>query len=199
MNNLVWISFSLFLLMDSIGNIPLYLAVLKEIPYKRKQQIILREMIIALVVMLLFNFLGEKILQFLHLTQASIRIAGGIILFLISLKMVFPSQKEKTDYGTPGSEPYIVPLAIPLIAGPAILAAIILYASQENPLTMIVAILIAWSLSLIILLATPFLGKKMGAKGIMACEKLMGLILVLIAIQMFLEGITLYLATLPKP
>jgi multiple antibiotic resistance protein len=186
-------AFSLFLLMDSIGNIPLFIAILKDIPRKRQLQIIFREMVIALVVMILFNFLGDYLLNALQVTQYTVLISGGIILFLIALKMIFPA-KESEQPSQIDKEPFIVPLAIPLVAGPAVLAAIILYSRQETgSLSSVLAIIAAWIVTTLILLSSTFLNKIMGPRGIIACERLMGLVLTMIAIQMFLEGLAQFL------
>jgi multiple antibiotic resistance protein len=190
-------AFSLFLLMDSIGNIPLFLAILKDIPRKRQTQIILRELVIALVVMVLFNYLGDFLLNALQVTQYSVLISGGIILFLIALKMIFPVKSEGEAATTGEKEPFIVPLAIPLVAGPAVLAAIILYSRQESGT--IIAIIAAWIVTTLILLSSTFLNKILGRRGILACERLMGLILTMVAIQMFLEGLAQFLTAIHHP
>lgn len=189
-------AFSLFLLMDAIGNIPFFIALLKGIPQRRQIQIILRELLIALVVMILFNYLGDMLLTALQVTQYSVLMSGGIILFLLSLKMIFPSKNEIEP--SPDKEPFIVPLAIPLVAGPAVLAAIILYSRQDPGSRSIIAIILAWSATTLILLGSAFLNKILGKKGITACERLMGLILTMIAIQMFLQGIEEFITSLPK-
>jgi multiple antibiotic resistance protein len=187
-------AFSLFLLMDSIGNIPLFISILKDIPRKRQGQIILREMLIALGVMVLFNYLGDFLLSALQVTQYSVLISGGIILFLIALKMIFPVQQGSEAAPRGEKEPFIVPLAIPLVAGPAVLAAIILYSRQDSGT--IIAIIAAWVVTTLILMSSTFLNKILGHRGILACERLMGLILTMVAIQMFLEGLAQFLLAL---
>lgn len=148
---------------------------------------------IALAVIILFSFLGSKMMNFLQVTGDTIQVAGGIILFLIALKMIFPVRHEPKQEVFE-TEPLIVPLAIPFVAGPSVLAAVMIYSREEmDPLMMIGAILIAWTASLGILLASSFLKNVLGAKGIMAIERLMGLILTLIAIQMFLSGLRVFL------
>lgn len=112
----------LFLIMDPLGNVPTFLSVLKDIAPRRRRIIIVRELFFALVILLLFLFLGQYLLDFLKLKQESISIAGGIVLFLIALKMIFPSEGGVVG-ATPEGEPFIVPLAIPLVAGPSTLAA----------------------------------------------------------------------------
>jgi len=191
---LLAIAFSLFLLMDPIGNIPLYLSFLKEIDEKRQRWIIFRELIIALFIIIVFNFLGVALMEFLNVTEDTIQIAGGIILFLICLKMIFPSPHDSTEKLPHEGEPFIVPLAVPLIAGPSVLAAVMIYSRQEHtPGIMIGAILLAWAASLIILLASSILKKFLGWRGIIAIERLMGLILILISVQMFLTGLNSFI------
>lgn len=186
--------FTFFLLMDSIGNIPIYISLLNQYPPKRQLYIILREMIIALVVIILFFFLGDLLLDLLDIKKDAVQMAGGVILFLIAIKMIFPQTKEVNKEEI-GEEPFIVPLAIPLIAGPSILATVIVYSHQANSSSLIlISLLIAWLLSLIVLLASPFLQRLLGKRGIKACEKLMGLILTLISVEMLLKGISLFIA-----
>lgn len=179
--------------MDPVGNVPIFITVLKDIKPKRQRFIIIRELFFALIVIVLFNFLGEVFLDFLGVEQHTIMIAGGIILFIIALNMIFPTHRDKTIEIVKEKEPLIVPLAIPLVAGPAVLAAVILYSHQQTSFIMISAITLAWVVSLIILLCASLLKKLLGARGIMAVERLMGLLLTLIAVQMFLEGITKYM------
>ncbi len=184
-------TFSLFLLMDSVGNVPLFISILKNIPPARQLKIILRELIIALFVMVTFHFLGDVFLNALQIQQYAVLVSGGIILFLLSLKMIFPQGHDpNADIGK-DKEPFIVPLAIPLVAGPAVLAAIILYSRQQpNTYITITAIFLAWAISTLILLSSAFLNKILGMRGILATERLMGLILTMMSVQMFLEGIS---------
>jgi multiple antibiotic resistance protein len=187
-------TFSLFLLMDAVGNLPLFIAILKDIPRKRQLQIIFRELIIALFVMVIFHFVGSAFLNALQIQQYAVLVAGGIILFLISLKMIFPSSHDAETFSSKDKEPFIVPLAIPFVAGPAVLAAIMLY-SRQQPETYITitAIVLAWAVSTIILLSSAFLNKILGKRGITATERLMGLILTMMSVQMFLQGISQFI------
>jgi len=183
------IAFPLFLLMDPIGNIPLFISILKDFHPRRQSYIIFRELIIALIVIILFNFIGEFLLSLIGIEQHTILIAGGIILFLIAIKMIFPGRRDPDVEGV-DKEPFIVPLAIPLVAGPAVLAAVMLYSHQQSDqLVTITAIVLAWAASTLILLCSSYLKTLLGWRGIIACERLMGLLLTLIAVQMFLEGI----------
>jgi multiple antibiotic resistance protein len=188
------IAFSLFLLMDSFGNIPFYISLLKELEPRRQRIVIVREMLIALAVIILFTFLGEGLMHFLNIEDDTIQIAGGIILFLLCLKMIFPASYTPVHIPhKPAAEPFIVPLAIPLVAGPGVLASVMIYTKQEtNEWLMIQAIMLAWGASLIVLLTSSLLKNILGEKGITAIERLMGLVLTLIAVQMFLSGISTF-------
>lgn len=187
------LAYTFFLLMDSVGNIPFFISLLKNLDPRRQRQIILRELFIALGVMIIFSLIGDAILSSLAIADYSLLMSGGIILFILSLKMVFPSDKEAKSDTPKEKEPFIVPLAIPLVAGPAVLAAIILYSKQEQGLfTTIPAIIVAWILTTIVLLSSSFIKRLIGTKGIVAAERLMGLLLVMLSIQMFLSGVTEY-------
>jgi multiple antibiotic resistance protein len=183
------LSLSLFILMDSIGNVPLFLALLKGIDPKRQRKIILREMVIALLIIIAFYFLGDLVLSSLKVSQETLMVTGGIILFLIALKMIFPPPKELHNHDKK-AEPFIVPLAIPLIAGPAVIASVMLYARRDISASLVIsAIAIAWGLSTLILLIAPLLHRLLDWRILSALERLMGLLLTLMAVQMFLEGI----------
>ena len=183
--------------MDSIGNIPLFISLLKDLNPKRQRQIILRELLIALLIMIGFSLIGNAILSSLKISEYSLLMSGGIILFIISIKMIFPLPHDNHIEHGREKEPFIVPLAIPLVAGPAVLAAIMLYAKQEEGFFVtIAAIVLAWALSTVILLSSSILKRWMGLKGIIACERLMGLLLVMLSIQMFLSGVTAYYLSL---
>lgn len=188
-------AFALFLLMDPIGNVPIFVSVLKDINPRRQRGIIIRELIIALIIIILFYFLGDALLGFLNVTMPTILISGGIILFLIALKMIFPGKRDPEVELPHAKEPFIVPLAIPLVAGPAVLAAVMLYSGQHKKDVMLplCAIVIAWATSTLILISSSLWKKLLGWRGLVACERLMGLILTLIAVQMFLEGADMFM------
>lgn len=190
MKHILSTAFSFFILIDAIGNTPFLVSFLKEIEPKKQRKIIFRELLIALAILILFNFLGTPLLSALGIGRPTVMISGGVILFLIALKMIFPTH---SDNDAPlKQEPFIVPIAIPLIAGPAVLASIMIYSQQESSFTTLMAILIAWTASTAILLLAPALQRIMRERGIIACERLMGLILTMISIQMFLDGIALF-------
>jgi multiple antibiotic resistance protein len=195
--SILTLAFSFFLLLDPLGNVPLYLAILKNVDPKRQRLIIFREMMIALGVILIFAWVGQEILSLLRISDATLALSGGILLFMIALKMVFSSSNQEFDAKEYHEEPLIVPLAIPLIAGPSILAAVMIYAKKEaNVMVLFSAIFIAWLASFIILYYSDILKKILSKNGILALEKLMGLILTLIAVEMFLDGVTRFFCTL---
>ena len=195
--NLFSVTFSLFLLMDSIGNIPLYVAILSNFPLKKQIWIITRESLIALVTILAFTFFGQIFLDFLGICHATIALSGGVILFLIAIKMIFPLPVPVLT--GEGEEPFIFPLAIHLVAGPSVLAGVMIYSLKLPTKGMLVlGVVIAWVLTTLILLIAPWLGRVLGNKGCKALEKLMGLILVLIGIQMFLDGLLRFQSMSPS-
>lgn len=184
---------TLFLIMDPLGNLPVFMSVLKTIEPKRRRIVLARELLFSLIIMFTFLFSGQAVLDFLNVRQESVSIAGGIILFLIGLKMVFPQPGGVTGL-TSGEEPFIVPLAIPMIAGPSVLAALILLANQDNSrmLDWSMALGAAWLASATILMLSSTIHRLLGERGLTAIERLMGMILIMISIQMLLDGIGQY-------
>lgn len=183
-------AFSLFLLMDAIGNIPIFLSVLKEIEPSRQRFIIFRELILALIIIVAFYFIGDILLSFIGITQRAVLISGGLILFIIGVKLVFPNKEKSGEWHEGKEEPFLVPLAVPLVAGPAVLAAVTLYSRKEVPILICLgAIFIAWIATMAILLLAIPLKKLLGDRGLAACERFTGLLLIMIAVQMFLNGL----------
>jgi multiple antibiotic resistance protein len=185
---------TLFVIMDPLGNVPIFLSVLKQVPAERRRKVVIREVLIAYVVLLLFLLVGGHILRLLQIDQETISIAGGIVLFLIALRMIFP---QHSDFGSsPEGEPLVVPLAIPLIAGPSTLATLLLLQRSNDIASsdLFLATTIAWLLTAVILIAAPFFYRVLGARGLIALERLMGMVLVMISVQMFLNGVTEFLS-----
>jgi multiple antibiotic resistance protein len=181
----------LFLIMDPLGQLKSFGKCLEGINPKRQKHILFRELLIALGVILLFWFIGEFIFSVLQISNIAVYLSSGIILFLSSIKILFPS-RDAGSIQCPKGEPFLVPLAIPMIAGPALLATVMLYADTvEDTRIMFFAILIAWSLTAIIHLYSRQIVRCLGSSGLMACEKLMGMVLVLLSVQRFFEGILL--------
>jgi len=187
------VSVTLFLIMDPFGNVPVFLALLEKVPAGRRRLIIARELLIALAVIVCFIFFGRYLMNLLGLDQAAVSIAGGIILFLIGLRMVFPPAERPAE-ADPDSEPFIVPLAIPLIAGPSLLAVLMLWATAEpGRLTgLLIAALIAWGVTFVVLFSATFLNRFLTKRGLVAVERLMGMVLVALSVQMFLESVKAY-------
>ncbi len=189
------ISIPLFLIMDPFANSTACLAILKDHPSEVQQKIIFREMLIALFLMIIFQFFGSFFLNFLSIDKSTLRIAGGIILFIISLKLIFP--EETTSLSQYEKDPFIVPIATPFIAGPSLLAAIMLYAKKTpSQLKLFLSLFIAWLGCLIIMLSFTRLKNILKDRGTRAIERLMGLILILLAVQMLEEGIKYFLETI---
>lgn len=184
----------LFMILDPLGNIPVFLSQLRPLPPARRRWVLARELLIALLVLLVFLFFGADLLRLMQLRQESISIAGGIILFLIGLRMIFPG--ERPMFGdTPAGEPFIVPLAIPLIAGPSGIAAVMLMANSDPNRTAdwSLALLIAWLGTAAILFSATALYRWLGDRALMALERLMGMLLVALSVQMLLDGVAAYL------
>ena len=184
----------LFLILDPLGNIPVFLSLLKPLPAARRRIVLARELLIALVVLMAFLHGGKYMLELMHLRQESVSIAGGIVLFLIGIRMIFPPP-EGLMGELPGGEPFIVPMAIPLVAGPSGMAAVMLMGSNDpgRLADWSLALLIAWVATAAILFSATYLYKWLGSRVLIAVERLMGMLLVAISVQMFLDGIGVYL------
>jgi multiple antibiotic resistance protein len=186
---------TLLLMMDPFGNVPVFLAVLRPVPPLRRRIVILREVLIAYAILFACVFVGDYGLRLLGLQTESVSIAGAIVLFLIAVRMVFPTQ-DAASGEVPEREPFIVPLAVPLFAGPSALAALLLL-QQQTPgetVSLLLAMTIAWAISSIILLSSTFFHRVLGDQGLSAAERLTGMVLVMIAVQMFLDGLKAFLA-----
>ena len=188
----------LFLILDPLGNIPVFLSVLKPLAPKRQRIVLARELLIALLVLMGFLWGGKYALELMHLRQESVQIAGGIVLFLIGIRMIFP-RPEGLMGELPGGEPFIVPLAIPLVAGPSGMAAVMLMGSNEpgRLWDWSLALMVAWGATAVILFSATLLYKWLGRSALIALERLMGMLLVAISVQMFLDGIGTYLKLSP--
>jgi multiple antibiotic resistance protein len=183
---------TLLLIMDPLGNVPPFLSTLKHVQLDRRRKVLVREILFAYLVLLVFLFLGKYLLRLLSLQEETISIAGGIVLFLIALRMVFPSDKGPTD--ALAGEPFLVPLAIPLVAGPSTLAALLLLQSTSNStLELWAALTVAWVVTAIILLSSTILYRLLKERGLIAVERLMGMLLVMLAVQMFINGLAKFM------
>ncbi len=193
MNTLLPIAFTLFLITNPIGNSPAILALVKDFEFNRQKRILWREGFFALLIALFFQYLGESFLSFLLVKNYAVTLSGGILLFMVALKMIF-SFGERPAIANLVQEPFIVPIATPLLSGPGLLTIIMLKSKLEsNNLTITLAILIAWIGVFIVLTLAPYLQKLLGIRGMLALEQLMGLLLAMIAVQMVVAGLHLFL------
>lgn len=182
----------IFFILDPLGNIPLLLSILKKIDKQRRSKIIIREMLIGLFILVVFLFFGEQFLSLFHLQTPSITIAGGIIFFVISLKMIFPNGDDGDVFVTKkGDEPLVVPIAVPMIAGPAALATLLVLSktNAEHTGSLFISLLLAWAMASAVLLFSPNLYKILKEKGLNALERLMGMLLLIMSVQMFVDGL----------
>lgn len=192
-------AFLLLLIFDPFGNIPLVASLLKSVAPERRWRLILRECAIAFCVLLVFMVFGAKLMSALHLTETSLGISGGVVLFLIALRMIFPPATGGIFGESEGNgEPFIVPIAIPAIAGPSAMAMVMLLVSREphRLLEWVGALGLATIASVLVLLLGARLMSFLGARGMAAIERLMGLILCAVAVEMLLNGIQAFVRTL---
>lgn len=179
----------LFLVLDPLGNIPVFLAALNYVDESRRRWVVIREMVIALIILAIFLFFGKYVLQGMHISEPALNISGGVVLFLIALKMIFPGRNENV-VDTEREEPLIVPLAVPMVAGPSAMATLILLSTQypNRVFEWFLSLLIAWLGAAVILLSAQFLSRVVGRRALNALERLMGMILITMAVQMMLTG-----------
>lgn len=189
--------FTLTLVMDPLGNMPLFMSALKNVSEDRRRAVILRELFIALGIMVFFLLFGKYIVSALSLDVTSMSVAGGIVLFLIALQMIFPSPSHNLAEG-PEGEPFMVPLAIPLVAGPSTLTMVLLFSMRDPGRLWLWSGVVgaAWLINAVILAGfSGLLSRLLGQRGLLAMEKLMGMILVTISVQMVMTGIKKFLVS----
>lgn len=189
----------LVLVLDPFGNVPLVVAAMRGVPAERRRRVIVRECAIAYALLVAFLYGGKAFLSLMHLTETSLEIAGGVILFLIALRMVF-SHPDGVFGDASTAEPFIVPLAIPAIAGPSALATVMLMASRGPGAmpAMVAAVTIAMLVTLVVLAGADRVQRVIGERGVLALERLMGLVLTALAVEMLLSGVRTFVAALPR-
>ncbi|TXH50746.1 MAG: MarC family protein [Burkholderiaceae bacterium] len=183
----------LLLVLDPLGGLPIYIPIMNSVPKERRRRVALREVTIAFAVLLGFMFAGEAFLRVMHLSERSLEVAGGVILLMVAIRMIFGA--EGGVYGMPeGKEPLIFPLAVPLLAGPSAMATVLLLASRqpERVMTWVLALTVAMAISGLVLLACERIRRLLGDSVVAALEKLMGLVLTAIAVEMILAGLKRY-------
>lgn len=189
----------LLLITDPFGNIPIFVNALRGVAPERRMRVILREVLIAFLLLLAFMFIGDGFLRLMNLSDLSLQIAGAVVMFLIALRMVFPSTQVETAPLLAG-EPLIVPLAIPALAGPSALATVMLLVSQapERRLEWIAALCVTMAVCAVVLVLSEKIQRIAGDRVMMAFERLMGLILVAISVEMLLRGIRLFVTQIAQ-
>jgi len=185
--SIISVTTSLFLCSQCFGKCPFFVGILNSYSVKKQRRIIIREMLIALGILVCFNFFGNEILKVLGIDRCVVGIAGGTLLFLIALSMIFP---KRNHLKVPHREPFVFPLAIPAIAGPGAITAVMIYSQQvQNSFWMLLPLGLAWLCSALILIASSNIKLFLGQKGLIACERLGGMVISLIAVQMFTSGV----------
>ncbi len=202
--DLVSATILLILVMDPFGNMPLVISVLKNVEPDARTRVVLRECAIAYAVLLAFMFGGDRFMHLLRLSDNALAIAGGLILFLIALRMVFPHAEGIFGESGPGADErggtFIVPLAIPAIAGPSALATVLLLVSREpqRVLDWVAALSLAMLVSTLVMVSAQRISAWIGRRGVIAIERLMGLVLTAIAVEMLLKGVERFIVQLPR-
>jgi len=183
----------LLLVLDPLGSLPVFIPIMRDVPPARRTWVALREVGLAFVVLAAFMFLGEGFLRVMHLSERSLEVAGGVILLMVAIRMIF--SHEGGVYGVPeGREPLIFPLAVPLLAGPSAMATVLLLASRqpERMMSWLGALAGAMAVSGVVLLACDRIRRWVGDSVVAAVEKLMGLVLTAVAVEMILAGLKHY-------
>ena len=188
----------LLLVMDPLGNVPLFMVVLQNTDPAKRRAIILREMMFALIVLVGAFFVGPRVMEVLGLENIALQLAGGVVLFIIAIHMIFPG--ESPAGLTADADPWIVPLAIPLVAGPSTIATILLLSSQhqQQRMEILLALCCAWAVTAVTLTLSTSLSNLLGKKGLRAVERLMGMVLIMVATQMFISGVRTFLVSIKK-
>ena len=196
LHHIVPAAVTFFLVTNPIGNSPAILALIKNFDFQRQRIIMLREGFLALLVALFFQYLGEPFLSLLAVKNYSVTLCGGLILFLVALRMIF-SLSEPNESEALQQEPFLVPIATPLLSGPGLLTMIMLKSHLESShLIISLSILLAWVGVLAVMIIAPYLQRLLGIKGMLALEQLMGLLLAMIGLEMLVNGVKLYMDTL---
>lgn len=189
----------LLIVADPLGNVPVVLSLLKDVPRQRRLWVITRECAIATLMLLLFMLGGDALLKAMRLSQVALEIAGGVILFLIALGMAFPSMGVTVASAETEGEPLLVPLAIPLLAGPSALATVVLLASRQPDrawswtAAIVLAMVVVWT----VLASAQVLSRRLGPSGLVALERFMGLLLAAMAVEMLISGVQQVIAAAP--
>ena len=186
------IALALFLVANPIGNIPAFVSLVKDFEFAKQKKILFREAIFSFFIAFVFLFIGEPFLEALQIEQYAVSICGGTLLFIVALNMIFPPE-EASRKGKLPQEPFIVPIATPLITGGGVLSTIMIYANQvQSNMKMATAIIVAYIGVTLVVMSAAYLQKILGRSGLLAMEQLMGMMLALLSMQLIVKGITLF-------
>lgn len=181
-----------FIIANPIGNTPAIAAILKDFPFERQKKIMLRESLIALAIAIFFQFIGDRFLRLLDIKDYTVSIAGGVLLIIVGLQMIFPKGEKKME--ALKKEPYVVPIATPLITGGGLMSSIMLFSSlADNWVLVTSAILLAWVGVIPVMLSAPYIQRLMGNRGLAVLSQLMGMLLILMSAQLVVNGFALFM------
>lgn len=186
---------TLFLVMDPIGNVAVFAGILRALPPARRRRVVMRENVIALLLLVFFLLAGPGLMALLRIEGPAMSVAGGLVLLLVALEMIFPGRSNWLKSTEASGEPLIVPLAVPLIAGPSAMALLMLMATRDpgRQGEQLGALLMAWAAGLVLFLLGDRALAVIGGRGLAALERLMGMILIVLAVQMGMSGIAEFL------
>ncbi|MCH9610512.1 MAG: hypothetical protein SP1CHLAM42_05790 [Chlamydiales bacterium] len=188
MEHFISTAFTLFLVIDSLGTLPAYLSQVEKLDSKRCIRVAIRELIFALILMVAFFYLGQLFLNLLGLSKTAVEISGGVVLFLIATRLIFSNEEHSQRWKR--GKPFIVPIATPLLAGPSFVATVTIFGLSDVPNDIVLlSLLVAWFLSGLVYLFGRPIFNLIRARGLLACQRLMGLLISLVAVQMILEGV----------
>jgi len=187
------LALNFFLIANPIGNIPTVVALVKDFPFERQRKIVFRESIFSFLVAIGFQFVGSELLNYLHIESYTVSITGGLLLLLVALGMIFPQEEPKESMAMK-REPFLVPIATPIITGGGVMSSIMIYSSlTQNPLLVSSALVVAWCGVIPIISLAPYLKKVLGDRGLLALEQFMGMILALLSMKLLVQGFRIFL------
>lgn len=188
------IALTLFLVANPIGNTPTFVSLVKDFDFARQRAILFREALFSLLIAFFFLFIGEPFLEMIHIEQYSVSISGGILLFVVALNMIFPPKPIGGNDKKP-QEPFIVPIATPLISGGGVFTTIIIYAKQDMGMLLLsLGILVAWTAIIAVVVSSVYLQQILGRRGLLAMEQLMGMLLAMLSTEIIVSGVHNFVA-----
>lgn len=190
---------TIFLIANPIGSAPAFVALVKDFDFARQKKILLREALFSLLFAFLYLYIGDAFLKVLQIEPYSLSISGGIVIFLVALTMIFPRTQQETSAVKITREPFIVPIATPLIAGGGVFTTIIVYLKQTNDyVLMSEAIALAWIFVILITYSAAYLQKLLGKGGLIVLERLMGMLLLMMGVELIVRGTTTLINVIHK-